>query len=309
MTEYPQGSALIGSIPGIDAAELVLTGGQKAVYKARAGDLVFALKLIDVALEQSSDAEQGDNETEEDTDVSAVMLRAQREVNILERVDVSVLTRRGPLELATVVVEGKQWLYFTEEWIEGDNLHDILKRGPLSEEQVARLGIDLVQAVDWLAEHDLIHRDIKPANIMWANDRSRFVLLDPGIALDLNAPSLTRTAALVGTMAYLSPEQMDTSQKRNLDFRSDLFAIGIVMYEAASGAHPFASPGNSLSSVLAGILNSTPQSLANRLEAFSQELSDFIDRLLAKTPHLRYRTRGRALAAIDAVGAALGVVR
>ena len=300
MADYPAGTALVERILGLDSAELVQAGGQAAVYKVQAGQEIFALKLIEVAAENQ-------NPEEEDTDVSAVVSRAQREVAILEQVNVQVLAKRGPLGLTPLDINGGRWLYFTEEWIEGTNLRDIIAQQRLSAEQVARLGVDLIQAVSWLSDHGLVHRDIKPANVMWATDRSRFVLLDPGIALDLAAPSLTRTAAIVGTLAYFSPEQMDVTRKRSLDFRSDLFAIGIVMYEAAMKEHPFAAGSASLSDVLAAILIRSPQPIADRLESFPKALSNIITRLLGKEPHLRFRSCGRARQAIEQIAASLGV--
>ena len=300
MAEYPAGTMLATYVPGMDTAELIQKGGQKAVYKATVDGQTIAFKLI--ALGSDELASEEDN-----TDISPAVGRAQREVDILAQVDVPVLARRGPRGLTTIQIDDTTWLYFTEEWIEGESLHDMIRSNRLSPDQVARLGVDLVQAACWLSSRGLVHRDIKPANIMWATDRSRFVLLDTGIALDLHGPSLTLAAVTVGTMAYLSPEQMDPSRKRTLDFRSDLFAIGVVLHEAAVAEHPFMTVGTTPAQVLAGILTGTPQLLADKLEGFPQALSDLVARLLGKSPHLRYRTCERARVAIEEVAASLGV--
>ena len=300
MAEYPTGTILADHISGVDAAELVQTGGQKAVYRATIEGQVVALKLIALDPEEVAVDEAA-------TETSVVVERAQREVAILEQVRVPVLTKRGPLGLSMVQIGEAWWLYFTEEWIEGVSLREMIRQGKLSTDQVARLGVDLVQAACWLSDRDLVHRDIKPANIMWAADRSRFVLLDPGIALDLDGPSLTRAFMLVGTIAYVSPEQMDVSRKRSLDFRSDLFAIGIVMYEAAVTEHPFMSVNTPVSQVLNGILNKTPQPVAERIEGFPTGLSNLISRLLGKSPHLRYRRCDLARRAIEDIAVSLGV--
>ena len=87
----------------------------------------------------------------------------------------------------------------------------MLREVHLPPRMVARLGMDIIQATCWLADKSFVHRDIKPANIMWSEDRKRFVLLDPGIALDLYGPSLTRLPIVVGTGPYLSPEQIDVT--------------------------------------------------------------------------------------------------
>ena len=300
MAEYPIGATLPEYIPDLDFAELVQTGGQKAVYRAAIEGQIVALKLIALPPQEVIDEETG-------IDISVEAARVQREVAILEQVDVPVLARRGPRGLFTIEIDGARWLGFTEEWIEGRGLPDMIREGRLSPAQVARMGVDLVQAVCWLSGQDLVHRDIKPANIIWAADRSRFVLLDPGIAFDLRGPSLTLLPVPVGTVPYFSPEQMDPSRKRTMDFRSDLFAIGVVLYEATAGEHPFMTVGTTLSEVVAGILTAIPQALADRIEDFPPTLSDFVARLLGKEPHLRYRRCDHAREAIEEIAASLGV--
>ena len=298
--EYPAGTVLANHIPSVDKAELVQLGGQKAVYKAAINGQTFALKLI------ALDPQANFSESAE-PDLSMTVERARREVRILEKVDVPVLASVGPLSMSTVQLGNVSWIYFTEEWIEGRTVRDMIRGKMLSPVQVSRLGVDLIQATCWLSSHGLVHRDIKPANVMWANDRGRFVLLDPGIALDLYGPSLTPLAVSVGTIAYLSPEQTNPFRKRSLDFRSDLFSVGIVMYEAALAEHPFMTADTTPSQVVAGILKNNPQSVAERREGFPPILSDLISRLLGKAPHLRYRTCERALVAMEQVAFSLGV--
>ena len=299
--EYPTTTALASCIPGLEEAQFIQAGGQKAVYRAHIKGQAVALKMISIDAEALGDGDIS-------ADVEVVLKRAQREVGILDQVDVPVLARRGPLGLSTVQIDDCSWLYFTEEWIAGESLRDQLRRRRLSPVCVARLGVDLIQAVCWLAARGLVHRDIKPANVMWAENRSRFVLVDPGIALDLGGLSLTRMPMIVGTIAYLSPEQMDPYRKRTLDFRSDLFSVGIVMYEAALGEHPFTRLGTTPSEILAGIITDTPQPLAEKIHGFPIGLSDVIARLLGKAAHLRYRTCERAQSAIGCEAEELGVI-
>ena len=294
---YPKGSELRSYVPNLDTAELVQMGGQKAVYKASLDGHIYALKMIALDIQE----EWEDGEEGESLDVSEIISRAKREVTILGDADVPVLTKRGPLGLTLVPIDGQLWLYFTEEWIEGTSLRDLLKSERLTPARAARLGVDIVQATCWLAKRNFVHRDIKPANVMWSVDRSRFVLLDHGIALDLHGTSLTRSPLIVGTAAYLSPEQMDPTRKRGLDFRSDLFAIGILLYESAVGQHPFRPPGSSQKDVLGNILTINPQPAAEMFDDFPRPLSDFITRLLGKKPHMRFRSCDRALEEIETI--------
>lgn len=289
-------STLLRFIPGLQSAQMVKEGGQKIVYKATIDGQTVALKVLELPHEELTDEDL-------DVDVMSVAERARREVDILNQVDVPVLARLGPLSLATFETDDARWMYFTEEWIEGENLHQIIESGRLSPERILQLGLDLVDAVCWLAAQGLVHRDIKPENIMWASERGKFVLLDTGIAFDVFGPSLTRLPAIVGTRPYLSPEQLDPSHKRSLDFRSDFFAIGVVLYEASTGVHPFMAPGTSESELFNRIRNVKPQSVVSRVEDFPESLSDVIDRFLGKQPHLRYRRCSGARGALETAAA------
>lgn len=119
MREYPTGEVFADYIPEIDAAELVYTGGQKAVYKATTGRQVVAFKVV--ALPSTTE----DSSEEDIANIDSAAERARREVAIMEQVDVPVLTRLGPVDLGTVTVGSTRWLYFTEEWIEGRSLYEM----------------------------------------------------------------------------------------------------------------------------------------------------------------------------------------
>ena len=314
MANFPDGLELSASIPDVDSADLVQKGGQKAVYRAVIQGEVVAVKVVAVEPDAQTFDEIEVDVSEEEIEpedaapsVNSAIERAKREVTILEQVDVSVFARRGPLGLATFQFGGRNWLYFTEEWIEGQSLQAMIRQGRLTVEQVVRLGVDLVHAISWLSSREMVHRDIKPANVMWAEDRERFVLIDPGIALDLQGPSLTQFPMAVGTFAYQSPEQMDYARKRDLDFRSDLFALGIVLYEAAAGEHPFMKAGTTAVQAMSGILTDSPKPVNEIVEDFPPVLGDFITRLLQKPPHFRYRTCNLVRRAIEDIATDLGI--
>lgn len=298
MAEFPAGADLADYIPGLVTAELISTGGQKGVYKAEIEGQIVALKLI--ALEPP------DADDDVNSEMSEPAQRARREFDILDDVDIPVLTKRGPLGLNSISLDANSWLYFTEEWIDGKTLREIIHEGKLTDQEAVALGVDLIQAVHWLSGRGLVHRDIKPENIMFRDALSRWVLLDPGIALDLQGPSLTLVQGPVGTTAYLSPEQMDPLKKRDLDFRSDLFAVGVVMYEAATGEHPFRTQSSTVPEVLSGILYHDPAPVSESVGGFSSDLSAFIVRLLGKLPHQRFRRCEHALSVLSEIGESLG---
>ena len=119
-----------------------------------------------------------------------------------------------------------------------------------------------------------------------------------GFAFDLRDTSLTSPGNVPGTVPYLSPEQMDLVRKRQMDFRSDLFQLGIVMYVAATGQHPFAQSAISDMETLGRILTATPVKPSLHREMPSQ-LEEIILRLLAKKPHLRFKSCHHLIAALD----------
>jgi len=138
----------------------------------------------------------------------------------------------------------------------------------------------------------VIHRDIKPANIMRLED-GRVKVTDFSIAHVMDA-SQTRTGVVLGTPNYMSPEQVDG---KRLDGRSDLFSLGIVLYEMLSGTKPF--KGDSMSAVLYAITNSRPKALTKVAEDIPPSVRTLANKLLAKDRRKRYDSAADAAKAID----------
>jgi len=273
------------AIPQIQDLGNPLRGGQKVVYPATIDGQRCALKIM---LTNPLPADELDYDEDSFDEVTA---RAQREVDIMAQCDSPYLVKLGPLPLTHAEVGGQQVIYFAEEWIDGRNVREIIvDDGPLSLEDVVPLGTQVAEAVKILWSLAKIHRDIKPGNIMRRDSTGEFVLLDMGLAFDLYDDSLTRLGLVPGTPFYFSPERMELDRKRQMDFRSDLFSLGIVLYEAATGQHPFWLPGLSREQVLGRILRSNPEPPSSHRRGIPQEMDAVILRLLAKKPHLRYRT-------------------
>jgi eukaryotic-like serine/threonine-protein kinase len=272
-------------------------GGQKYVLKCIIDANEWLLKLIPIDSELDEAVEAGQS-------MASVALRAEREVEILRSAARPTIVALGPIELTSAEIEGNPWLYFTEEFVDGVDLQEQIRQdGPLETTLVVKLARDISDAIGFLWESKKIHRDIKPPNILWATNRDGFVLLDPGIALDPSAPALTAANAIVGTPAYFSPEQADFSKRDSMDFRSDLFALGIVLYEAATGTHPFMTEhGVSPATVVGRIIKDSPTAPHLVNADVPETVSELIMRLLNKPPHLRFRSVDqlhRALNAID----------
>ena len=160
MADYPEESVLQEHIPGLETASLVARGGQATVYRVEIDGQVVALKMIAVTTQEEEEEEE-EEEGGESPDAGEAFMRAYREVEILKDVDVPVLPKLGPFGLTSVTIGDQEWLWFTEEWIEGMSLRTMLREGHLPSRMVARLGMDIIQATCWLADKGFVHRDIK----------------------------------------------------------------------------------------------------------------------------------------------------
>jgi Tol biopolymer transport system component/predicted Ser/Thr protein kinase len=181
--------------------------------------------------------------------------------------------------------------FIAMEYLEGSALDGLIARGCLAESTAIALALELVDALDAAHTAGILHRDIKPANV-FVTSQGHAKILDFGIAKTGGASalvaaqqptvaSLTSTGAMLGTGAYMSPEQV---RGEPLDARSDLFSFGIVLYEMATGAHPFA--GATTGVVIDGILNRAP----DLTRQVPPRLQPIVTKCLEKDRELRYQT-------------------
>jgi eukaryotic-like serine/threonine-protein kinase len=295
-------------VPGSKITGPFKSGGQKVVVPIELKGSKYALKVAWVPTpeepeETPEEASAGPPEEEE------AIARIRREVGIIGEANVPELVKLGPVPFSEFRLDKELVIFYTEEWVPGEDLKtQIRAQGKLPPSDVALLGIQMCRAVDWLWAHGTVHRDIKPGNIMRRED-GKFVLLDLGMALDLTDVSLTSPGITVGTPAYLSPEQLDAPRKRRMDFRSDLYALGVTMYEAATGRHPYYRPGMSSTDTIVSIQTVRPPPPTELVEGFPSELSNVIMRLLEKKPHLRYRTCDKLAAELLPISKALGAAQ
>ncbi len=262
-------------------------GGQKVVFACEIGGEACVLKFLRPNPKPLAD---------QDADVSAqsvslddVTARARREVATMKQCNSPHLVRIGPIELRSVTIGTQDLICFSEELIDGEPIKKLLRPNQpgLSPQDLVQLGLHVADAIEALWKHRKIHRDIKPGNIM-RRRTGDFVVLDMGLVFDLNDESWSMGP--VGTHIYFSPEQMDFANRRQvLDFRSDLFSLGITMYQLATGIHPFMGGAQNSWDVLNNIRNQQPDVPHTLNKALPEPLSEIIMRLLAKRPALRYR--------------------
>jgi TolB-like protein/tRNA A-37 threonylcarbamoyl transferase component Bud32 len=201
------------------------------------------------------------------------------------------------------VGESEDRPYIAMEYVEGETLRDRVRKGPLQPEEA----VDLVsQVAAGLAEahgKGIIHRDIKSANIM-VTAKGRAKVMDFGLAKLRGGTSLTRTQTTLGTVAYMSPEQ---ARGEELDPRTDIWSLGVVLYELLAGKLPF--QGDHDQSVIYSILHKEPESLVKACPGTAPDLEHIVGQALSKKPADRYQTMEEFREDLSAIAEGLKPVR
>lgn len=286
----------MGDLPNVTAAQVeaaidrvkdvieIGRGGQKLVFSGLVDGERYAIKFL-----KAPGDELDSDETEFDFTPDMVV-RAHREVETMRECKSPYMVKLGPIGLEYAEVEGESVVFFTEELIAGADLHEhcVKQKKTLSPHEVALLGIHVTNAIAAIWELKKVHRDIKPGNIM-RRDNGDFVLLDAGLAFDKLGESVSG-GGLVGTPIYFSPEQFEYANRRSvLDYRSDMFALGVTMYQLATGQHPFYTRGDRSGEVYSNIRKADPPPPSSIDPLIPEELSKIILRMMGKAPHLRFR--------------------
>jgi|ERR1035441_2887326 serine/threonine-protein kinase len=208
------------SFPDLSAFRPLGQGGQKLVLAAKHehdGDVV--LKIVHPK-----------------TDPEAV----RREILAVQQIQSPRVPRI--LDQGTVITNVGTCVWLREELVSGSTVRSMLANGPLPAENILKLGLHLMEALEGAERAQIVHRDVKPDNVM-CDEVGDFWLLDFGIARHLDLSSLTATALPFGkmTLGYAPPEQC-RNFKADIDSRADLFALGVTLHECATGRNEFFEP-------------------------------------------------------------------
>jgi TolB-like protein/Flp pilus assembly protein TadD len=253
-------------------------GGMATVYLARdlKHDRPVALKLLHRELAASLGPE-----------------RFQREIRLAARLQhPHILTVLDSGETA-----GRLW--FTMPYVDGESLRDRLSRErQLPVADAVRLTREVALALDFAHRHGAVHRDIKPENILLVDGQA--LVADFGVARAAGAEDqrLTETGLAIGTPAYMSPEQAAGDQ--GLDARTDVYSLGIVLYEMLAGELPFAAP--SPQAMIARRLTETPRPLRLIRETVPEGIGRAVNRALAKAPADRFPSAAEFARALEEAG-------
>ncbi len=266
------------------STERIKRGGQKVVYKAKqADDNIVALKII------SNGADP----------------RVLQEINIAQKFSLPNIPK--VLESGMVMDEtiGEEVLYIIEEFIEGISLRDWLLGGnKFNLTQAFRVLHNLLETEIELEKCHVLHRDINPNNIILGNNGMTY-LIDFGLAKNLEGASLTRTEALHGpfTPGY-APHEQFANMKLNQDVRTDLFQIGVTIYEGCNGKNPFVMPDETLFQIMSRTMTMMPP-LLNLNGDNKGMFFQFVNMLMAKNQSQRPDSAVDAMRYLNAIKTSL----
>lgn len=268
------------------------SGGMGEVYLAQDTKLArrVALKLLPTSLTA-------------DPQLRARFFREAQLASALDHPNVCTIHEVG---------ESSGHMFIAMQYVEGVNLKQLIGSRPMKLDFLLSISLQAADALS--AAHDLgiIHRDIKPANIV-INPKGQAKVLDFGLAkltgrggatkVTASESELTKTGVVMGTPNYMSPEQ---ARGERVDYRSDIFSLGSVMYEMATGEIPFTKKSHA--ETMNAVINEphTPVSAFN--EEIGADLSAIIDRALSKEPADRYQSMGEMLNALRQLGQSIGLV-
>ncbi len=183
--------------------------------------------------------------------------------------------------------------FLATEWVDGESLRDRLKRSkPLPLAEALRIGEDILRGLAYAHAKGVIHRDIKPANILLSTE-GQAKIADFGIARPVDS-TLTAVGSMLGTPNYMSPEQVKCS---DVTARSDLFSVGVVMYEMLTGVKPFAAPD--VSNILRNVVERVPPLASEANKDVPEPIGRFVAHLFAKAPEERFGSAAEALAELQ----------
>lgn len=180
------------------------------------------------------------------------------------------------------LVEKNDSLFMILEYVDGPTLQELIKDGPLPPDVAAVIGARIASALDHAHFRHIIHRDLKPGNVMLTK-AGEVKLMDFGIAKDVDLVALTQQGMAVGTPAYMSPEQVTGAQ---LDPRTDIFSLGVLLYEALTGTRPF--QGKTAGEIFAKIRDGKYNPLSRAAPQVPAPLANVVKRALEVKPDQRF---------------------
>ena len=252
------------AISHYDIIEEIGEGGMGVVYKAQDTKLDRAVALKFLAA----------HALEDDPEYKARFVREAKAAARLDHQNVCPV-----YEIDEVAGE----TFLVMAYLEGRTLKDKIAERPLKLDEALDIAIQTAQGLKVAHQKEIVHRDIKPANLM-LTDEGLVKIMDFGLAQLADRSKLTKTTTMLGTPAYMSPEQ---ARRERADRRTDIWSLGVVIYEMVTGRLPF--EGERQEAVLYAIGNEEPESITALRVGIPTELDRIVSKALAKDPEERYQ--------------------
>jgi serine/threonine-protein kinase len=245
--------------------DILATGAQATVYTAlqKTLDRVVILKILSPALVANQE----------------IVSRFEREAKLLSTLREDNVTKIYDFGKHNGVY------FFVSEYIEGQSIKELLERkGRLSPQLASYIILEVSKSLSRLHKQGIIHRDLKPGNILLSQD-GKVKLTDFGLAFNQALPSLTIEGSILGTPAYMPPEQI---LGKSVDNRSDIYSLGIVFYELLTGANPFVA--QTYSAIMHNVLNLKPAPIFKtaQLSEETKDLWQIVERMIKKQAQERF---------------------
>jgi non-specific serine/threonine protein kinase len=237
-------------------------GGMGVVYKAKDNrlDRIVALKFLPPDLTRDKEAKK----------------------RLIQEAKAAAALNHPNITIIHEIVEDEDQTFIAMEFNRGQTLKDKIESGPLKVQEAVDIAAQLAEGLFEAHEKSIIHRDIKPANIM-LSDKGTAKIMDFGIAKLGGQARLTQTGTTVGTTAYMSPEQ---TQGEEVDIRTDIWSLGVVLYEMLTSQLPF--KGDQMQGLIYSILNKEPESISTIRADVPRHIEQVILRALEKELSKRY---------------------
>ncbi|NIP22257.1 MAG: protein kinase [Phycisphaerae bacterium] len=240
------------------------SGGMGDVYKAEDTKLqrTVALKFLPLELTRDEESQQR-------------FVQEARAASALDHPNIGTIHEIDE-------VDGQSFIAMA--YYEGQTLKHKIEQGPLPIDEAIAIAIEIAQGLAKAHSKDIVHRDIKPANVL-LTEEGQVKIIDFGLAKLMGSTILTKTGMTMGTVAYMSPEQ---TQGTKVDHRTDIWALGVILYEMLTGEHPF--KGEYEQAVMYSIIHEDPEFITKLRSDIPMAMEKIVEKALAKNPDERFQT-------------------
>ncbi|MCJ7565024.1 MAG: protein kinase [Candidatus Aminicenantes bacterium] len=280
----------VGTHSKVPGEESMIAGKYRIISELGKGGMGVVYKAEDAKLERTVALKFLPPELTQDPEARVRFVREAKAAAALSHNHICTVYEIG---------EEENRLFIAMEYIEGESLRQKIIKGPLPQAEALDIKIQVAEGLVEAHKKKIIHRDIKPGNIM-LTEKGAAKVMDFGLAKALGRSLITTEAKTMGTVAYMSPEQ---AEGQPVDYRTDIWSLGVVLYEMLTGQLPF--KGEYDQSIIHSILNREPEPISKVRKDVPKGLEQVIGKTLAKNPAGRYQSMEELLDDLRAVAEGL----